>query len=241
MGAELTWNLPVSWTSALSVSYGEAQVEAHEHEAEEGEIEEPRFEGEGAAFTDSLLVVNWTNIWNANDFHQWRGGLSWAGGDNAWGRHTQVVGVHGQYEWRANGLAPGGDYFRWRAEVMLRDVDAMTGHLPGEEPAEGEKEGHEPSEPGSFHEWGAYTSAVYGKAVRRGVIEGGLRYDFVEGVSDAGLPRRHRFSPGLTYYFNPLRTGFIRGQVNFDDIEGHGSETSVWFSAGFNWGGPEVR
>src|SRR5688572_18708922 len=60
LGAELTWNLPVSWTSALSVSYGEAQIEEHAHE-EEGEEEELLFEGEGAFFSDRLVIANWTN------------------------------------------------------------------------------------------------------------------------------------------------------------------------------------
>jgi len=239
LGGELTWNLPVSWTSALSVSYGEAQLEAHEHEEEEAEGDEPLFEGAGAFFADRLAIANWTNVWNPNDFHQWRFGISGAWGDNVWGRRTEVYGAHVQYEWRKNGVERGGDYFRWRTEAMLREADAMTGHLPGEQPDDGDD--HEESVPGSFREWGLYTSAVYGKALRRGVLEGGLRFDYVEGVSDAGLPRRHRFSPGVTYYFNSLRTAFIRGQVNFDDIEGHGSETSVWLSAGFNWGGPEVR
>lgn len=245
IGGELTWNLPLPWTSALSVSIGDAQAEEHGHEddeEDEDEHEEPLIEGAGAVFSDILITANWTNVWNANDFHQWRYGISGAWGDNAWGRSTGVYGMHGQYEWRENGFEPGGDYFRWRTEAMLREVDALTGHLPGEDDDEhGGEDDHGESGSGSFSEWGLYTSAAYGKALGRGVLEGALRYEYVEGVDEAGLPRRHRFGPGVTWYFNFLHTGFIRGQVNFDDIEGDGSEHSIWLSAGFNWGGAEVR
>jgi hypothetical protein len=240
-GAEITWRLPVQWTSLLSASYGESRTELHDHSGEEESKEEHRFEAAGAAFTDHFYTLNWTNVWQVNDFHQWRGGFSGAWGDNAWGRTTQVLGAHVQYEWRKNGLEPGGDYFRWRSEAMARDADALTGHLPGEDDdADGEKDDGE-SLPGSFSEWGLYTSAVYGKALGRGVFEGGLRYDYLDGESDAGLPRRHRVSPVASYYFNRLRTGYVRAQVNFDDINDHGGEDSIWLSFGFNWGGSEVR
>jgi len=242
-GAEITWRLPVSWTSLLTASYGDSRTEIHGHgeEEEEEHEEEHRFEAEGAAFMDHFYTLNWTNVWQVNDFHQWRGGVSGAWGDNAWGRTTQVLGAHVQYEWRKNGLEPGGDYFRWRTEAMWRDADAMTGHLPGEEHDDEEKEDHEDPVPGSFSDWGLYSSAVYGKALGRGVVEGGLRYDYLDGASAAGLPQRHRVSPVVSYYFNRLRTGYVRAQVNFDDIEDHGGEDSVWLSLGFNWGGPEVR
>lgn len=236
-GAELTWRLPVKWTSVLSASHGEARIESHEH----GEAEdEHRFEAEGAAFVDDFSTLNWTNLWQVNDFHQWRGGVSGAWGDNAWGRTTRLLGAHVQYQWNMNGLEPGGDYFRWRTEAIWRHADVMTGHLPGEEEEE-EHEEEEAPESGTLRDWGLYTSAVYGKALGRGVLEGGVRYDYLDGESDAGLPERHRVSPVVSYYFNPLHTAYLRAQVNFDDIEDHGSEDSVWLSFGFNWGGPEVR
>jgi len=235
-GAELTWKLPVPWTSMLGASYGDARGDAHGHGEEE---EEHLIEAEGAAFADDFYTVNWTNVWQVNDFCQWRGGVSGARGDNAWGRTTQLLGAHVQYQWNRNGLERGGDYFRWRAEAIWRDADALTGHLPGEEEEHEEEE--EAPESASFRDWGLYTSAVYGKALGKGVLEGGVRYDYLDGESDAGLPQRHRVSPVVSYYFNPLRTAYVRGQVNFDDIEDHGGEDSVWLSFGFNWGGPEVR
>lgn len=238
-GAEVTWKMPVPWSSTLSASYGRIHSESHGPHEEESE---PLFEAEGAMFTDNLTSVLWTNSWNLNDFHQFRGGLSAAWGENVWGRTTSLYGAYVQYEWRENGLESGGDYFRWRTEVMWRDADVMSGHLPGEEEEEEGEEGHEDeSMPGSINDWGLYTSAVWGKALRRGILEAGLRYDYISGERDAELLQRHRISPVLTYYFDPRHTAFVRLQANFDDIERHEHEESVWLSFGVNLGGAEVR
>lgn len=232
-GAEVTWRIPVKWSSTLSASYGRVQTEAHEHHEEEIE---PLYEAEGALFADNLTTVLWTNNWNLNDFHQFRGGLSAAWGDNVWGSTTSLYGAHVQYEWRENGLEPGGDYLRWRSELMWRDAKVMSGPLPGEEDGP-------PDErlSGSINDRGFYSSIVYGKTLPRGVLEAGLRYDYVSGESGAGLSKRQRLSPGLTYYIDSHRTGFVRLQGNFDDIAGHKNEESVWLSFGVNFGGAEVR
>lgn len=251
-GAELTWTLPFSWTSALSFSVGDVRGHDHDHhdhghhEEEEHEESASLFEAGGATFSGTLLTANWTNILQINDFHQWRLGASAAGADNLWNRTTLLYGLHSQYEWRKNGLERGGDYFRWRTEIMLREARALTGHLHEDEHAHEEEEHEEPGDHaegarGSFREWGLYTSAVYGRAFRHGILEGALRYDYLDGAEEAGLPSRHRFSPGVTYYLNSLRSGFLRAQANFDRIKDRDSETSVWLSVGFNWGGPEVR
>ena len=241
IGGEITWSLPTPWTSVVSVSVGEAQVEAHEeHEAEEEEgHEEPLYEGEGALFARTLTTANWTNLWNLNDFHQFRGGFSGAWGDNAWGRTTRVYGAHVQYEWRQHGLEPGGAYLRWRTEAMVRDFEALSGHLPGED-EHGDEHGDE-SHPGSLDDWGFYSSVSYGHPVGAGILEGSLRFDYVSGLGEAGLAGRRRISPGVTWYANAQRTFFVRGQYNHDRFDGSGSEDSVWLGFGFNWGGSEVR
>ena len=48
-----------------------------------------------------------------------------------------------------NGYDPGGRSFRWRTEAMLRSVDAISGHLPGEEE---EEEEHHDEEEGEHHD-----------------------------------------------------------------------------------------
>ncbi len=247
-GGEIAWRLPFTWASTLSVSTGAPRVEEHGHEEEEGGEGEPRIEGEGALFAKNLTTIDFTNVYQYNDFHQIRAGLAFAWGDNAWGRTTQVLGLNAQYERRANGLETGGDYLRVRGEALLRHTRAMTGHLPGEahheEAAEGEAAAEEEEEefrPASFRDWGLSTSVIYGHDLpRSGVLEFGLRYEYVTGVADARLPERHRISPRLTWFYNDARNAFIRAQYNHDRIDG-GTESSVWLALGLNWGGPEVR
>lgn len=132
IGADVTWKLPVSWTSQLDVAVGVAPDPHGHHHHGSREIEGAVFEGEGAAFDDVMTVANWTNIYNYNDFHQYRAGISGAWGDNQYGRGTQIYGAHFEYQWRENGFEPGGRYLRWRNEVMWRRWGADSGReLPG--------------------------------------------------------------------------------------------------------------
>lgn len=131
IGADVTWKLPVSWTSQLDVAVGVAPDPHDHHHHGSREIEGAKFEAEGAAFDDVMTVANWTNIYNYNDFHQYRAGISGAWGDNQYGRGTQIYGAHFEYQWRQNGFEPGGRYFRWRTEVMWRRWGAQGGVLEG--------------------------------------------------------------------------------------------------------------
>lgn len=242
IGGEVTWTLPVNWTSLLSVSIGVAPEHDHGHD-EEGH-EEPPYEAEGALFTDTFVVANWTNQRDYNDFHQFRFGASGAWGDNEFGKTTQLYGVHFEYQWRKNGYESGGQYFRWRTEAMLRQFDAVSGgHEHEAEHHEDEAEHHEEEHEeapinASLSEFGIYTALAYG--FDNG-LEFGLRGDFVEGIADAGLDRRFRISPAVTYYFNKHRTVYLRTQYNYDHSNDFDDEHSVWTQIGFNWGGPEVR
>lgn len=253
IGGEMTWSLPVPFTSVLSVSVGEAQGEAHDEAGSEEahDHEASLFAGEGALWSDVLTTANWTNVWNLNDFHQFRGGCSGAWGDNRWSQTTQVYGAHFQYEWRQHGLEAGGAYFRWRTEAMVRDFDAVSGPLPGEHEHEDEAshdgdhprhdDHEEEARAAALDDWGFYTSMVYGRPVGACVLEASLRFDWVADLEEAGLAGRRRISPGLTWFSNEQRTFYIRSQYNHDRIDGHGREDSVWIGFGFNWGGPEVR
>jgi hypothetical protein len=217
IGGEVSWRPPVNWTSLVSVSVGKAPENDHGHE-EENHGEEAEFEGEGALLSDLLTTVNWTNVMAYNDFHQFRAGVSGAWGDNAWGRQNALYGVHFEYQWRENGYEPGGRYFRWRTEFMLRYLGAVSGHLPGEEPdahdehdeheEEGDEHGEEEDEHGeeeenesirrkTLSEAGLYTDLRYGW---NNGLELGLRGEWVEGIHEAGMDQRFRISPGVTWY-----------------------------------------
>jgi len=264
IGGELSWTLPVSWTSVLSLSIGEAQghdEHAHEHEHEHGDHEDHEhghdwFEGEDALFDDTVFVANWTNQLDYNDFHQYRFGLSGAWGDNKMEKLSQVYGVHFQYEWRQNGYEPGGSYFRWRTEAMVRSFDYFAVHEEEEEAHEdhdhehehehehGEEEHHEEEEHhshvhrGSENEFGIYTAFAYG--LDNG-LEFGLRGDYVSGIDHTSLAERYRVSPNVTWFLNKARTVYLRGQYNYDYSPDFDDQHSVWLQVGVNWGGPEVR
>jgi hypothetical protein len=252
IGGEITWTLPVSWTSLLSVNVGVAPEHEHEHgEEHEGhEHEEALYEAEGALFTETFVAANWTNQLDYNDFHQFRFGGSGAWGDNEFGKGSQVYGVHFEYLWRENGYESGGSYFRWRTEALLRHSDAISGGHDQEDEhheeehdhhAEAHEEEHHNeagSNRASFTELGLYTMVAYG--FENG-LELGMRGEYVEGVAEAGLDERFRLSPVATYYFNAKRTLYVRAQQNYDHSSDFGDEQSVWMQVGFNWGGGEVR
>jgi hypothetical protein len=142
LGADVSWKLPVSWTSQIDVAVGVAPEGHGEHGHEGREVAGARFEAEGAAFDDVMTVANWTNIYNYNDFHQFRAGVSGAWGDNQYGRGTEIYGGHFEYQWREKGFEPGGRYFRWRTEVMWRQWGAMSGVLGGHDHGHEEENGH---------------------------------------------------------------------------------------------------
>lgn len=239
MGGELSWTLPldsIQWESVVSVSVGDAQPEAHEHGEEPDS--EPRYEAAGAAWQSTLTAINWTSVYNYNDFHQWRFGISGVFGKNAWNRESSVYGAHASYQWRQNGLEPGGRYFRWSNEAMFRYIDTLSGPLPGE-PIDGDAD--RPSA-GSFHEWGCYSQVICGLPTGvAGPFEMGLRMDYVQGVECAGLPERLRLSPSVRLFANTQRTASLAVHYNMDDIADRGTEHSLWLSIALNWGGPEVR
>lgn len=254
LGGEISWTLPVSWTSMLSVSVGVAPEHEHDHGHEGHEHEEAPFEAEGALFSDTFVTANWTNNWDYNDFHQFRFGASGAWGDNDFGRTSQVYGLHAEYQWRQNGYETGGRYFRWRTEAMLRHFDAAASHHEEEHgedehghhhdhshhDAHHDHEEHEQgtARSGTFSEVGVYSALAYG--LDNG-LEFGLRGEYVQGIADAGLDRRFRVSPAITYYLNRQRTLYLRTQYNYDHSSDFDDEHSVWAQVGINWGGPEVR
>lgn len=240
LGTDITWRLPLPWTSQLDVAIGVAP-EPHGHHHHGGrEIEPQIFEADGAAFDDVMTVANWTNVYNYNDFHQFRAGTSGAWGDNQYGLGTEIYGAHFEYQWRENGFASGGKYFRWRTEAMWRDWRADTSRFAGHEEEHGHGEDHHDDEArrDSFGEFGVYSSLLYGFNPR---FEVGLRGEYVSGDLAAGLDDRFRMGPGATWYLNDARTFKFRTQYNYDLSQEFGTDHSIWGQFSLTWGGPEVR
>jgi hypothetical protein len=227
-GGELTWKLPfdsLTYTSLLSLSVGQAVP--HEEEEEVSEGPESAYEPHAAAFTGPLMAVNWTNLYRVNDFHSLRAGASYARGENEWGRHSNIYGTHLEYQWKANGLEAGGNYFRWRTELMLRDLQAVA---------------TESKQTRSLSEWGVSSSLIYGLAtMKAGRFEPGLRFDYVQGIAAAELDERWRLSPSLTWNPLPSRTLSFRLQYNLDHSPTLGTSHGLWAQVLINWGDSEIR
>lgn len=228
IGAEITWLAPVPWTSQFDVALGVApgHEEGHDHGHHHDE-HESRYAADEAQFAESefLLVANWTNVYNYNDFHQFRGGVSGAWGDNESGYRTSVYGMHLEYQWRENGFDPGGRYFRVRSEAMFNRYKVEDELVEGRAPE-------------TQQDFGAYLSFLYGLPNN---LELGLRGEYVAGNADTDQDSRFRVSPGVTWYANDARTLRFRLQYNYDNSNTRGTDHAVWAQVSFNWGGPEVR
>ena len=271
-GGELTFPVPLPAMSAsfLSVSVGDARVEDHGHEeGEHGHAEEAEFEAEGAYFGDILTGVHWINQYDLNDRNRLSATVSSAFGENLYGRDSQIYGVGFEYLWRENGYGAGGRSLRWRTEAMLRSIDAISGHLPGEEEEEEhghedegehheEEHGHEEDHHEEDHHGDEHGDADHDEAQHydsfdefgayTSLLYGfndhlavGVRAEWVSGIRDFGLDERWRVSPNVTWFANSARTLQVRLQYDYDYSRDFGSESSVWLQVGFNWGGPEVR
>ncbi len=235
LGGELTWNLPTPFTSALSISGGELPGHDHAREHGEGHGEHLEFEGELANFDNGLITANYMAKVDYNDFHRFSGTLSAAVGENGFGRTGQTYGAGLEYLWSPRGYEPGGSYLRWRNELLLRYIPVEGGahaHEHEEEPGDEDRSDE-------FGQFGLMSSLVYGFG--GGHWETGARVGYVTKVSELGLGDRFRVSPAVTWHLNRERTLQARLQYDYDTGDTIGSEHSVWFQLGLNWGGPEVR
>lgn len=231
---ELSWNVPTPFESVLSIAFGETvpheeHAHGHEEEHEEGEEEdeeEHELEGEEGLFDTDVLSIRYAGIWHYNDFHRLRFGGSFVVGDNHFMRTTTAAGLDFEYGYYENGFEGGGRSLRWRTEVMGREVEYQ--HEDGDDR-------------GTSEEFGVSTQVIVGLSED---WSAGLRYGWVEGSDELHeLPERHRLSAAVTRHlsFGDHTDGWLRLQVNHEDHEEYGDESSVWLQFGLNWGVPEVR
>lgn len=250
-GAEVSWTLPLGmdpgFVTIASVGYGEARPDKHDH-SHGGEEHEARFEGEDAALDQNIWTARLMGRYRASDFHQFTGGVSWASGDNRFGRSTDVAGIDLEYLWRENGLEAGGRALRWRNELLWRRAKAFSA---GEHDHEGEHGDHHEEEEndhhgegehgdeavsGTYEEMGVYSTLVYTWHPR---LDTGLRLGWVEGIRDFGQQERLRVSPNVSWWFDDARRVGARVQYNYDRISGDGDAHSVWFQLNIALGSSE--
>jgi len=235
-GGELAWTLPFgmdpAFVSVATIGYGNARAHDHAHD-HGGEHDEAPHEGEEAALADDVWTARLMGRWRFDDFHSLTAGASLACGTNGFGRDTQVVGLDVEWLWRENGLEPGGRAFRWRNELLWRDVRAFSGHDENDDGVIDE------TFHGTYQEWGFYSHAVYTWNAR---LDTGLRLGWVEGVDDFGQDERLRVSPVVAWWLDDARRIGLRLQYNCDALASHAAEHSLWLQLNLALGsGAEVR
>ncbi len=247
-GAEVSWTLPLGmepgFTGILSFGFGNAVShdhahghghgdEGHEHEHEHDEEEEIPHEGEESYLSDSVVTARAMARYRFDDFHALTGGVSWTGGDNGFGRGTSVFGIDLEYLWRENGIEPGGRAFRWRNELLWREVGAFSQHDEDDDGVIDE------TFRGTYREAGLHTHAIY---TWNDHFDSALRLAWVEGIDDFGQDGRFRISPSVTWYPDSGRRIGLRTQYNFDAVKGADDGHSLWFQVNIALGSTgEVR
>lgn len=235
-GAEVSWTLPLGmepgFTSVASLGFGNAAGHAHghdhDHEHEEGE--ESPHEGEEASLSANAVTARLMARQRFDDFHTLTGGFSWAGGDNGFGRTSNIFGIDLEYLWRENGLEPGGRAFRWRNEFLWRDVEAFSQHDDDEDGVIDE------TFRGTYQDCGFHTHLVYTWGDH---LDTALRLAWVEGVDDFGQAGRFRVSPAVTWFADDQRRVALRAQYDFDAIDGADDGHAIWFQLSIALGSTE--
>ena len=234
-GAELSWTLPLNidpgLTAVATLGFGNARAHEHDHgghEEDHEDHEEALFEGEEGNLADDIFNARLMARYRFSDFHTITAGISYADGENGFGRGTRLFGVDAEYQWRENGLESGGRAFRWRNELIWRRVGAYDDgehDHEEEEEEEDEEEDHMPVS-GTYEEWGFYSTATY---TWNQHLDTSLRVSWLEGVEDLGLDERFRISPAVSYWFDSQRRMGVRAQYNYDCFANGPVEHTLWF------------
>lgn len=229
-GVETSWELPFPFTPGLTnvVSLGYGNAPEHDHGHDDPLPPGVLFDAEEAYLAEEILTARWMSRYAISDFHTFTAGISYAGGDNAFDRNTHAHGLDLAYQWRENGLEPGGRALRLSNELVWRRVSAFEeAELPGD-----------PDLSGRYTEFGFYSTGTY---TWNNHLDTSLRISWLEGVGDLGLDERLRISPALTWWVDGDRRIGLRTQYNYDRIHSD-SEHSLWFQLNISLGSRvEVR
>jgi len=234
--------------------------EEHDHDAEHDDHEEEDHDDHGHSHegfggfeeyrpADDVFTLGIRHDRFINDFQQLRfagfGGM----GDSEIGETSWFAGAGVEYQWRENGLEPGGRAVRWRTEAILfegeagsHDHDEDHDHDHEEEHDDDHDEDHEEHDHGDEHgedvsSWGLTTEVVF-EATER--VHPFARFDYIASTDGLDLEDWTRYSGGVTFHLTQEPHVQLRLQANADE-QGDESEQSFWAQLGFSWGGPEVR
>jgi len=212
IGTDITWRLPLPWTSQIDFAIGAAPEPHGDHHHGNREIEGTVFDAEAAGFDDVMTVANWTNVYHYNDFHQFRAGGS--------GHGETTITIWGPRSTEHTSNTSGGKMVSNRAAATsvgeLRPCGG-TGALPPGIPMRNttntrstKKETTRKSHASTRSGNSAFTAVRSMGSIRGSKSPSGAEY--VSGVLAAGLDERFRIGPGATFYLNEARTLKFRTQ-----------------------------
>lgn len=236
-GGDLTWTVPTRmepyFTALATLGFGQAPAHGHEeheaHEHEEGAL----YESDEGVPMDDVVTARLVGRHRPSDFHQWTGGISAARGTNGFDRRSHVWGIDLEYQWRENGLESGGRAFRWRNELLWREVGASSEHDEDDDGVIDE------THSGTYDETGLHTHLLYTPHDR---IDTGLRLAWIGGIDEFGDQARFRVSPAVTFWLTPERKASLRAQYNFDAVEDDKDGHALWLQLNIALGSTgEVR
>jgi hypothetical protein len=246
-GGEVNFHLDGPHPTVLSLSFGKAPSHSHahghveEHHEDEGDEHEEHAhtheEGFGSleAFRlqDDILTLGLRRLYRHNDFHSFTLAAFGGVGDNEEGGDAWFAGAGLEYQWRENGLAPGGRALRWRSEVIRFAANGAAHEEEHHEEAE-----HEHEENIFVSARGLSTQLVCEATPH---VHPFARIDAIGAIDALELSSWTRYTLGATFPLLAHDPGlYLRLQGNADE-RGDESEQSIWLQVGFSWGGPEVR
>ena len=233
-GGQILFHLPQS--GLLSFGFGGVRSHSHQHGHEDEDEDEDdddhddhddddhdheHFEFDEAGFQSWVFSADYRFRLPFDD--SITGSLSFALGENGFGRDTTVFGAGLRKVWNGHDHGQGGPDFcsgawMWQGEGLVREVKAMT----------------EDGDAIDFDDHGFSNSLHYGLSDAATVS---LRHDWISAVEVAELDDRHRLSAAFTAFLDPAQR--VRARLQYDyTVDGAlGGEHAAWFQIQLQWGG----
>jgi hypothetical protein len=233
-GARVSWLMPTRFYSEAFLSVQNSQGEtASSFRNDPGEevFGRPIQDRPVRTAGDMLYVPRYAASFDLTDTQTLVVGASAALGPNGTSQdaRTAIYGLDAFWKWKPSNSQGGFPFVKWQTEAMQRRYDA--GAFSDDTDGDGTIDISLPSE--TLRDWGGYSQVLWG--FRRGWIVG-LRGDYVTGDEGAFNPdptrlTHWRVSPNLTWF--PTEFSKLRLQYNHDEVEGLGSDESLWLQVEF--------
>ncbi|WFB36309.1 hypothetical protein P3T73_00840 [Kiritimatiellota bacterium B12222] len=267
-GADISLYLGASKRSVVTFGYGSRLPHSHDHghsDSDEHDEEEDHdahededdhddhahgegFEGfEEYRVQDDVFTLGFLNDTAFNDFKSIRSTLFGGMGDNELGESSWFAGAGVEWEWRENGLEPGGRAIRWRNQITFFNGGAAESdhdhdedhdeHEDEDDHDEHEHDDHAEESGMDVESWGFTTEVVVDAHPHAQPF---ARFDYISDTDALELSDWFRYTLGVTIPFSHDPGVYLRFQGNANE-RGSESEQSIWAQFGFSWGGPEVR